>query len=215
MGKCALETFSLESDQSLPLKLPKHDLFGRPGVVFGVCIALRDLVHQFSPKVALLDLEGGGGKIEDLMVLLRNLPQMSKMIFSQTNWLRLLLRRCLYTITKHHSKDTHLVPHKVFTDANGSSYSKNGSSPLSCSPLHVPPDSPPHPCPSYSRAPKMRAAPQNSAAATAAGPSRCPLPAARARARAGGRAWNHATTSRPLDHIDKTSLLIPKYGFDT
>ena len=78
MGKCALETFSLESDQSLPLELAKHDPFGRPEVVFGVCIALRDLVRPFSPKVASLDLEGGGSKIEGLMVLLRNLPQMSK-----------------------------------------------------------------------------------------------------------------------------------------
>ena len=78
MGKCALETFSLESDQSLPLELAKHDPFGRPEVIFGVCIALRDLVRPFSPKVAARDLEGGRGKIEDLMVLLRNLPQMSK-----------------------------------------------------------------------------------------------------------------------------------------
>ena len=73
-----LWTFNLESDQSLPLELAKHDLFGRPGVVFGVCIALRDLVHPFSPKVASLELEGGGSKIEDLMVLPRNLPQASK-----------------------------------------------------------------------------------------------------------------------------------------
>ena len=50
MGKCALETFPLESDQSLPLELAKHDPFGRPAVVFGVCIALRDLVHPSSPK---------------------------------------------------------------------------------------------------------------------------------------------------------------------
>ena len=70
MGKCALETFSLESDQSLPLELAKHDPFSRPEVVFGVYIALCDLVHPFSPKVAALDLEGRGGKIEDLMVLL-------------------------------------------------------------------------------------------------------------------------------------------------
>ena len=62
MEKCALETFSLESDQSLPLELAKHDPFGRPEVVFGVCIALRDLVHPFSPKVAALDLEVGEAK---------------------------------------------------------------------------------------------------------------------------------------------------------
>ena len=62
MGKCALETFSLESDQSLALELAKHDPFGRPEVVFGVCIALRDLVRPFSPKVAALDLEGGEGQ---------------------------------------------------------------------------------------------------------------------------------------------------------
>ena len=60
MGKCALETFSLESDQSLPLELAKHDLFGRPEVAVGVCIALRDLVNPFSPKMASLELEGGG-----------------------------------------------------------------------------------------------------------------------------------------------------------
>ena len=60
MGKCALETFPLESDQSLPLKLPKHDLFGRPEVAVSVYIALRDLVHPFSPTVASLELEGGG-----------------------------------------------------------------------------------------------------------------------------------------------------------
>ena len=56
---CGRMTFNLESDQSLPLELAKHDPFGRPEVVFGVCIALRDLVHPFSPKVASLDLEGG------------------------------------------------------------------------------------------------------------------------------------------------------------
>ena len=65
-----LWTFNLESDQSLPLELAKHDPLDRPEVAVGVCIALRDLVHPFSPKVASLDLEGGGGKIEDLMVLL-------------------------------------------------------------------------------------------------------------------------------------------------
>ena len=60
MGKCALETLSLESDQSLPQELVKHDPFSRPEVVFGVYIALCDLVHPFSPKVASLELEGGG-----------------------------------------------------------------------------------------------------------------------------------------------------------
>ena len=67
-----------ESDQNLPLELAKRDPLDHLGVVIGVCIALRDRVHPFSRKVASLDLEGGGGKIEDLMVLLRNLPQMSK-----------------------------------------------------------------------------------------------------------------------------------------
>ena len=80
MVKCALETFSLESDQSLPLELAKHDPFGRPEVVFGVCIALRDLVHPFSPKWPRSIWRGGGGKIEDLMVLLRNIPQTSKIL---------------------------------------------------------------------------------------------------------------------------------------
>ena len=78
MGKCAIETFYLESDQSLPMELAKHDPLDRLEVFVGVCIALRDLVHPFSSKVASLELEGGGGKIEDLMVLLRNLPQTSK-----------------------------------------------------------------------------------------------------------------------------------------
>ena len=59
-----------ESDQNLPLELAKHDPLDHPGVVIGVCIALRDLVHPFSPTVASLELEGGGSKIEDLMVLL-------------------------------------------------------------------------------------------------------------------------------------------------
>ena len=65
MRKCALETFSLESDQSLPLELAKHDLFGRTEVAVGVCIALRDLVHPFSPKVASLELEGGENRGSD------------------------------------------------------------------------------------------------------------------------------------------------------
>ena len=74
MGKCALETFSLESDQSLPRELAKHDPFDRPEVVFGVCI---DHVHRFSSKVASLDRRGGD-KSDDLMELLRNLPHESK-----------------------------------------------------------------------------------------------------------------------------------------
>ena len=61
-GKCSSETLYLESDQSLPLELAKHDLFGRPEVAVSVCIALRDLVRPFSPKVAALDLEGEGGQ---------------------------------------------------------------------------------------------------------------------------------------------------------
>ena len=62
MGKCSSETLYLESDQSLPRELAKHDPFDRPEVVFGVCIALRDLVRPFSPKVAALDLEVGEAK---------------------------------------------------------------------------------------------------------------------------------------------------------
>ena len=69
-----------ESDQNLPLELANHDPLDHLGEVIGVCIALRDRVHPFSRKVASLDLEGGGGKIEDLMVLLKSLPQMSKNI---------------------------------------------------------------------------------------------------------------------------------------
>ena len=57
MGKCALKTFSLESDQSLPLELAKDNPYGRPEMVVGVYLALCDLVHSFSPKVAALDLE--------------------------------------------------------------------------------------------------------------------------------------------------------------
>ena len=59
MGKCALKTFSLESDQSLPLELAKDNPYGRPEVVFGVCI---DHVHRFESKVASLDRRGGGAK---------------------------------------------------------------------------------------------------------------------------------------------------------
>ena len=55
--KCASMTFYLESDQSLPLELAKHDPLDRLEVVVGVCIALRDLVHPFSPNVASLELE--------------------------------------------------------------------------------------------------------------------------------------------------------------
>ena len=75
MGKCALKTFPLESDQSLPLELAKHNPYGRPEVVIGVCI---DHEHRFSSKVASLDRKGGGDKIEDLMELLRNPPHVSK-----------------------------------------------------------------------------------------------------------------------------------------
>ena len=60
VGKCAIETFYLESDQSLPMELAKHDPLDRLEVFVGVCIALRDLVHPFSSKVASLELEGGG-----------------------------------------------------------------------------------------------------------------------------------------------------------
>ena len=74
MGKCALKTFSLESDQSLPLELAKDNPYGRPEMVIGVCI---DLVHRFSSKVASLDRRGGD-KSDDLMELLRNLPHVSK-----------------------------------------------------------------------------------------------------------------------------------------
>ena len=57
MGKCVLKTFSLESDQSLPLELAKHNPYGRPEVVIGVSI---DHEHRFSSKVASLDRRGGG-----------------------------------------------------------------------------------------------------------------------------------------------------------
>ena len=70
MGKCTSETFYLESDQSLPLELVKYDSLDRPEVVIGVCIALRDLEHTFPSKVTSLRWRRGGGKIEDLMVLL-------------------------------------------------------------------------------------------------------------------------------------------------
>ena len=73
-----LWTFNLESDQSLPLELAKHDPLDRPEVAVGVCIALRDLLHTFLSKGTLLELSVGGSKIEDLMVLLRNRQQKSK-----------------------------------------------------------------------------------------------------------------------------------------
>ena len=59
MGKCALEMFPLESDQSLPLELAKHDPLDRPEVAVGVCIALRDLLHTFLSKWTLLELRVG------------------------------------------------------------------------------------------------------------------------------------------------------------
>ena len=72
-----LWTFNLEYDQNLPLELAKHDPLDRPEVAVGVCIALCDLLHTFLSKGTLLELRGGS-KIEDLMVLPRNLPQASK-----------------------------------------------------------------------------------------------------------------------------------------
>ena len=75
MGKRALKTFSLESDQSLPLELANHNPYGRPEVVIGACI---DHEHRFSIKSGLARSEGGGDKIEDLMELRRNLPHVSK-----------------------------------------------------------------------------------------------------------------------------------------
>ena len=62
VGKCSSETLYLESDQSLPLELAKHDPLDHLGVVVGVCIALRDRVRPFSRKVASLDLEVGAAK---------------------------------------------------------------------------------------------------------------------------------------------------------
>ena len=47
--------FLLNLTKVLPPELAKHDPFGRPEVVVGVCIALRDLVRPFSPKVASLE----------------------------------------------------------------------------------------------------------------------------------------------------------------
>jgi hypothetical protein len=47
----------------LPLELVKYDPLDRPEVVIGVGIALRDLVHTFSPKVTSLDWMGRVSKI--------------------------------------------------------------------------------------------------------------------------------------------------------
>ena len=64
MGKCALETFSLESDQSLPLELVKYDPLDRREVVIGVCIALRDPVLAHIPTKSDLARGGWGGREE-------------------------------------------------------------------------------------------------------------------------------------------------------
>ena len=102
VGKCALKTFPLESDQSLPLELAKHNPYGRPEVVIGVCI---DHERGYSSKVASLDRKGGGTKSRIWWSYEEIFHTWQKILFSQTNWLRLLLRWCLYTITKHHSKE--------------------------------------------------------------------------------------------------------------
>ena len=73
-----LGTLNLGSDQSLPLELAKHDLLDRPQVIIGASLAVCDLVHVFSTKMSSLGSRGGGGKIDDLIVLLRNAPQASK-----------------------------------------------------------------------------------------------------------------------------------------
>ena len=66
------------SDQSLPPELAKHDSLDRPQVIIGASITVCDLVYVFSTKMSSLGSRGGGGKIDDLMVLLRNVPQASK-----------------------------------------------------------------------------------------------------------------------------------------
>ena len=78
-----LGTLNLGSDQSLPPELAKHNPFDRPQLINGASIAMCDLVYVFSTKMSSLGSRGGGGKIDDLMVLLRNVPQASKSRQSQ------------------------------------------------------------------------------------------------------------------------------------
>ena len=76
--KLILGTLNLGSDQSLPPELAKHDLLDRPQVIIGASITVCDLVYVFSTKMSSLGSRGGEGKTDDLMVLLRNVPQASK-----------------------------------------------------------------------------------------------------------------------------------------
>ena len=73
-----LGTLNLGSDQSLLPELAKHDPHDRPQVTIGASITVCDLVYAFSTKMSSLSSRRGGGKIDDLMVLLRNFPQASK-----------------------------------------------------------------------------------------------------------------------------------------
>ena len=74
-----LVSFNHGSDQSLPPELAKHDPLDRPQVVIGASITVCDLVYVFSTKCPRSVRGGeGGGKIDDLMVLLGNVPQASK-----------------------------------------------------------------------------------------------------------------------------------------
>ena len=73
-----LGTLNLGSDQSLPPELAKHDPLDRPQVTIGASITVCDLVYVFSTKMSSLGSREGGGKTDDLMVLLRNVPQASK-----------------------------------------------------------------------------------------------------------------------------------------
>ena len=73
-----LRTLNLGSVQSLPPELAKHNPLDRPQVIIGASITVCDLVYAFSTKMSSLSSRRGGGKIDDLMVLLRNVPQASK-----------------------------------------------------------------------------------------------------------------------------------------
>ena len=73
-----LVSFNHESDQSLPPELAKHDPLDRPQVIIGASITVCDLVYVLSTKCPRSVRRGGGEGIDDLMVLLRNVPQASK-----------------------------------------------------------------------------------------------------------------------------------------
>ena len=73
-----LGSFNLGSDQSLPPELAKHDPLDRPQVIIGASITVWTWCTYSRPNVLARFGGGGGEGIDDLMVLLRNVPQASK-----------------------------------------------------------------------------------------------------------------------------------------